>query len=380
MKKFITPLIFILIGLLIATTVYYYYPLRLQSASPTVPAQKQTVVYQDSVITQVIKQSLPSVVTIGINKTVNTGPTYQLNPFNPFSPLVPIPGQNQNIKQNIGSGFIVSADGLIITSKHVVADTQAKYTVLTNDEKTYPVDKIYRDPLNDLAILKINATGLQPLSLGDSSTLQLGQMVIAIGTPLGQFTNTVTSGIVSGLGRGITAGSAFSGSVEQLDNVIQTDAPINPGNSGGPLLNSDGQVIGVNTAIAQGGQDIGFALPVNSVKDLLNAFQQNGGQFQRPYLGVRYKMINQQQAILNQVPQGAYIVEVVSGSPADQAGLQAGDIITHFAGQQVTSGNQQDNQILAKLILQQKIGATVNIVIWRNGQQLTKQATLQATE
>ena len=178
--------------------------------------------------------------------------------------------------QNIGSGFIVSPDGLIITSKHVVSDTGATYKIITNDNKTYNVEKIYRDPSNDVAILKINppsGTKLTPLSLGDSTNLTLGQTVIAIGTSLGEFTNTVTSGIVSGLGRGITAGSPFQGYVEKLDNAIQTDAPINPGNSGGPLLNSSGQVIGINTAIAQNGQNIAFAIPVNVIKTVLTRYK-----------------------------------------------------------------------------------------------------------
>src|SRR3990167_3625192 len=228
--------------------------------------EKQTVVYQESVITKVVEQTLPSVVTVGISKTASSQDLFEIDPFNPFSPLRRVPGQQKKIERNIGSDFIISTDGLIITNKHVVSDTEAVYQILTNDKKKYNVEKIYRDPLNDLAILKINASNFKPLKLGNSSKLKLGQLVIAIGTPLGEFTNTVTSGIISGLGRGITAGSPFEGYVEKLDNVIQTDAAISPGNSGGPLLNSKGEVIGVNAAIAQEGQNIGFAIPVNIVK------------------------------------------------------------------------------------------------------------------
>lgn len=325
--------------------------------------EKQTVVYEESVITKVIEDSIPSVVTVGINTIISQDDSFRINPFNPFSPFERIPGRTQKIEKNIGSGFIISSDGLIITNKHVVSDTDAKYEILTHNNKKYEVIKIYRDPLNDLAILKINATGLKPLPLGDSSKLKLGQLVIAIGTPLGEFTNTVTSGIISGLGRGITAGSPFEGFVEKLDNVIQTDAAINPGNSGGPLLNSKGQVIGINTAIAESGQNIGFALPVNIVKNLIDNFNKNGGSFDRPFLGVRFKMIDKQTAILNDIAEGAYVIEVVADSPAEKAGIQEEDIIIEFDGKKLKGS---DNQELAKIILEKKVGQTVSLKVWRN--------------
>ncbi len=345
-------------------------------SSPGSP-QKVKIVNEESVITDVVQKSLPSVVTIGINTTVQTNDSFQINPFDPFQPFQQVPGQQQQVKQNIGSGFIVSSDGLIITNKHVVSDTTATYQVLTNDNKKYDVQKIYRDPLNDLAILKINppagGAGLKPLPLGDSSHLKLGQTVIAIGTPLGEFTNTVTSGIISGLGRGITAGSPLEGYVEKLDNVIQTDAAISPGNSGGPLLDSAGQVIGINTAIAQGGQNIGFAIPVNVIKNLLATFNKNGGSFVRPYVGVRYKMIDKQTALLNDVVQGAYIVQVIQGSPADKAGLQQDDIITEFGDTKINGG---DEQSLTKLLANKKPGDSVTLKVWRNGSIKIMQLTL----
>ena len=349
--------------------------ISLPSLSSTVsaPTEKQTVVYEESVITKVVKEAIPSVVTVGIKTTTTTGNSFQFDPFNPFSPFQPVPGQTQNIEQNIGSGFIVSADGLIITNKHVVSDTSAGYQVLTNDGKKYTVDKIYRDPLNDLAILKINASGLKPLKLGDSAHLELGQLAIAIGTPLGEFTNTVTKGIISGLGRGVTAGSPYEGYVEKLDNVIQTDAPISPGNSGGPLLNSAGQVIGINTAIASGGQNIGFAIPVNVVKNLINNFNKNGGTFERPYIGIRYKMVDKQTAVLNDMAQGAYVVEVVQGSPADNAGIQNEDVITEFDGKKINGSN---DQILTQLINEKKVGDQVQLKIVRNKEVKTVTVTL----
>lgn len=339
--------------------------------------EKQVVVYEESVITSVVEKTLPSVVTVGVKTIISQNDYIEIDPFNFFSPFRRVPGRQKKIEKNIGSGFIVSKDGLIITNKHVVADTDVDYQVLTYDKKKYNVEKIYRDPLNDLAILKINGSNFKPLELGDSKNLKLGQLVIAIGTPLGEFTNTVTTGIISGLGRGITAGSPFEGFVEKLDNVIQTDAAINPGNSGGPLLNSKGQVIGINTAIASEGQNIGFAIPVNTVKDLLEKFKKNGMSFSRPFLGVRYKIIDKQTAILNDVVEGAYIIEVVKNSPAEKAGLQEEDIIIEFDGKKLKT---DDSQELAKIISDKKPGQTVSLKIWRNKEIKTINVTLEESK
>jgi S1-C subfamily serine protease len=346
--------------------------------SPNNANEKKIVVYEESVITKIVEESIPSVVTIGIKKTISTGDFYTIDPFDFFSPFRRVPGQKKNIEKNIGSGFIITEDGLILTNKHVVADTEATYQVLTYDKKKYDVEKIYRDPLNDLAIIKISAKEkLKPLKLGDSSKIKLGQLVIAIGTPLGEFTNTVTSGIISGLGRGITAGSPLEGYVEKLDNVIQTDAAISPGNSGGPLLNSSGEVIGINTAIAQEGQNIGFAIPVNTAKELIENFEKRGGVFERPFLGIRYKIIDKQTAILNDVVEGAYVIEVIAGSPAEKAGIETEDIIIEFDGKKIKG---DDDQNLAKLILEKMIGETVNLKIWRNGQTITVPVTLRSSD
>ncbi|MFA9288541.1 MAG: S1C family serine protease [Weeksellaceae bacterium] len=340
---------------------------------PTLRDTPKQIVYEESVVTEVIEESLPSVVTIGISKTT-AGSTFEINPFDPFDSFNRTPEGERTIEQNIGSGFIISADGLIITNKHVVSDTDATYQVLDNDQKKYNVEQIYRDPLNDLAILKINANNLKPLKLGDSSKLQLGQMAIAIGTPLGEFQNTVTTGIVSGIARGITAGSPFEGFVEKLDNVIQTDAAISPGNSGGPLLNSSGEAIGVNTAIASEGQNIGFAIPINVVKTLIQTFESNGGTFERPYIGVRYQMLDQRTAVLNDLVQGAYVESVVEDSPAAKAGIQADDIITEFDGKKIEG---DDAESLTKLILDKNIGDRVGIKYWRNGEIQTAVLTLE---
>ncbi len=348
--------------------------------TPNQTIEKQIVVYEESVITKVVEEALPSVVTVGISTTTSTGDVFQINPFNPFLPFERIPGKTQKVEKNIGSGFIISADGLIITNKHVVSNTQASYQVLTNDKKKYNVEKIYRDPLNDLSILKISLTSpnsLKPLKLGDSSKLKLGQLVIAIGTPLGEFTNTVTSGIISGLGRGITAGSPFEGYVEKLDNVIQTDAAISLGNSGGPLLNSKGEVIGVNAAIAQEGQNIGFAIPVNVVKNLIDNFKKQGSSFERPYIGVRYKLIDKQTAVLNELVEGAYVVQVIPGSPAEKAGIQEEDIIIEFDGKKIGGS---DEQALGKLIAEKKPGERITLKIWRNKEIKNISVTLESAK
>jgi serine protease Do len=246
----------------------------------------------------------------------------------------------------------------------VVDDREADYQVFTNDGQEYDVVEIDRDPLNDLAILKIEAENLQPLPLGNSDELKVGQFVIAIGTALGEFRQTVTTGVVSGLGRGIIAGNLYGAVTEELDNVIQTDAAINPGNSGGPLLNSAGQVIGVNVAVAQGSENVGFALPINLVVDALEAFNQRGGFGQRAFLGVRYGMLTQEGAALNDLPQGAYLQEVVPGSPAGQAGLLPGDIIVSFDGHDLKDAARG----LAEVLTTKKVGDEVGLEVWRDGE------------
>jgi serine protease Do len=341
--------------------------------------QKVKIVSEESVIIDVVKNVGPSVVTIAIQ--ANQQPQISNDFFQFFGQQQP--SNDTNKPQNIGSGFIVSKDGFIVTNKHVVSDTSGSYYVTTVGKKEYKVQKIYRDPLNDIAILKIdpsvNSEQLKPVELGDSAHLQVGQMVIAIGTALGEFNNTVTTGVISGLGRGITAGSVFEGYAEQLDNVIQTDAAINPGNSGGPLLNSGGQVIGVNTAVSQSGQNIGFALPINVIKDSLKNFNQTG-QFNRPFLGVSYLMITREQALNMEVPEGAYIRKLVAGSAAEKADLQNGDIITKADGQKLQANKLELTQVIAK----KKVGDKMVLTIWRedaqgsNGTTFDKSVTLEA--
>ncbi len=347
-----------------------------KQAANTEQALQQKVLTEESVVIDVAKNVSPAVVTVSMTQQPqqNLAPFF-LDPFGVFS----VPGGQQGSQNttpqtvDIGSGFIVAADGLIVTNKHVVATgSPSQYKVVTKDNKTYTVQQIWRDPVNDLAILKIDASNLPVVAMGDSNNLQVGQFVIAIGTALGEFRDTVTTGVVSGLGRGITAGDAMGGMSEQLSNVIQTDAAINPGNSGGPLLNSVGQVVGVNVAVSQAGQNIGFALPINVVKDTLNTFNTTG-KFDRAFLGVQYKSISKDVALLNSVPAGAYIVSVVPGSSAADAGVQQGDIVTTFDGKNVADSTGG----LAQLLLTKKIGDKVAVTVYRNGKTVNLTVTLK---
>ncbi|HEX9503273.1 MAG TPA: trypsin-like peptidase domain-containing protein [Patescibacteria group bacterium] len=351
---------------------------------------KTVVVNENSAVIDVVKKASPAVVSIIISKDLSKIPGYSSSSspfdFGPFSldPFVKN-RNNQPGTPNIqevggGSGFIITADGLIVTNKHVVADANATYTVLMNDGKKYDAQVLARDPVNDLALVKIKATNLPTIALGDSTNLQIGQKVIAIGNSLGQYQNTVTTGVVSGIGRSITAGGT-TGS-EQLDGVIQTDAAINPGNSGGPLLDIGGSVIGINTAIDSGGQLVGFAIPVNDIKKDVEVFQKTG-TITKPFLGVRYVLINQSIKDENKlsVDYGALIVSggtpsspaVLPGSAADKAGLRENDIILEINGTKIDQQNS-----LARLLKKFSPGDQIKMkVLSRN---VTKDITVTLGE
>lgn len=312
--------------------------------------------------------SSQSVVTISVNKTQTQVKGFYLDPLGQFA-VPQQSGSSETVKQDIGTGFVVDKAGLIVTNNHVVGDVTAVYKVITRENKEYQVKKIYRDALNDLAILKVDAT-LIPLHLGDSEKLKVGQSVIAIGTALGKYRHTVTTGVISGLGRGLYAsGGGFS---ERLDNVIQTDAAINPGNSGGPLINLNGEVIGVNVATSSQGQNIGFAIPIHVVKESLETFQKTG-QFDRPSMGVRYQLLPAEVALLNDIPQGAYIREVIPGSPAERAGLLPKDIIVKLNGKPVLD----ETSSIARVIQFKKIGDTLAVEYWRSGEVKTVELILE---
>lgn len=331
------------------------------------------IVQEESTVIDVVKRVSPSVVTIAVKESTTID-----EENDPFSFFFGEQTETQDLTPDedyIGTGFVVKENGIIVTNKHVVSDPEESYIVVDEKGNKYDIENIYQDPLNDIAILAINnppSGGLPVITLGDSDNLQVGQFVIAIGTALGEFRNTVTTGVVSGLGRGITAGSPFQGFVERLDNVIQTDAAINPGNSGGPLLNSSGHVIGVNTAVSSQGENIGFAIPIDIVKDSLNNFTSTG-EFERPFLGVSYNLISQRAALLNEMPQGALVQQVVEGSAAEEVGIREGDIITEIDGQKI---NDTDKSI-AVVISKKKIGDTIKLKVYRDGETIDLSATLK---
>lgn len=322
--------------------------------------RKQVLVEQSSAVTEVVKKVSPSVVSITSESTAQ-------NFF----------GQSQSV-EGAGSGVIVSDDGLILTNKHVVSETNASYTVFTSDGKQYKAAVVARDPINDIAFIRISAKGVKAADLGDSSQLAVGQAVVAIGNALGQFQNTATQGIISGLGRPIVAGGG--GTAESLQNLIQTDAAINPGNSGGPLVDLEGRVIGINTAVSGEGQNIGFAIPINDAKPLIDSVKKEG-KIVRPYLGVRYIPITKEIAEANKLPtnQGAYISgsasspAIVAGSPAEKAGLKQGDIIVKIGNDEVSEKNA-----LTTLIARHKVGEKVQLTIIRDGKSQTVDVTLEA--
>ena len=234
-----------------------------------------------------------------------------------------------------GSGFIVDPHGLVMTNKHVVNEPDAEYTVILNDGRTLPAEILSRDPINDIAILKIPADRLPCLPLGDASKLQLGQALIAIGNALGIFRNTVSVGIVSGLSRAISAQADPGAAPQEMRGLIQTDAAINPGNSGGPIVDRNGRVVGVNAAIVSGAQAIGFAIPVNAARRDLDDLRRYG-RIRRPLLGVRYIMIDDDLKTKMKLPvdYGALVLResphdaaLVPGSPAERAGIREMDII-----------------------------------------------------
>lgn len=282
-------------------------------------------------------------------------------------------------QEGAGTGIIVSADGYVMTNNHVIQNANDVVVVDSAGVQYDNVTVVGRDPLNDVAFLKIksNAT-FKPATLGNSSTIRIGQQVVAIGNALGQYSNTVTSGIISGVGRPITA-DAGNGQTESLSDLIQTDASINPGNSGGPLLNMAGQVIGINTAIAADANGIGFSIPINSTKGILAGVLANG-KVSRAYMGVTYLSVTP--AVAKEykltVNDGAYVFAssgsaVAAGSPAAKAGIKDGDVITKINDDVV--GKQGS---LSSIIGQYKPGDTVTVTFIRDGKEQTTQMTFSA--
>ena len=279
--------------------------------------------------------------------------------------------------ESAGTGFIFTNDGYILTNKHVASDTNATYTVFTADGQKHDGKIVAQDPLNDLAIMKIDGKGLPVVNFGDSNQLQVGQWVIAIGNALGQLQNTVTVGVISARERQLTAGDLSGGNTEQLENLLQTDAAINAGNSGGPLVNLSGQVIGMNTAVASNAQSIGFAIPINVATSAISSFEKNG-KIVRPLMGVRYVSVdaNLQQSQKLPTDYGALIASggITSGGPADKGGLQAGDIITAVNGDRIDSSNPLGSKIQSF-----NPGDKIQITYLRNGKEQKTNVTLSST-
>jgi serine protease Do len=347
----------------------------------------RSLLSEESLIIDIVERVNPAVVSIVVTKDVPIIEQYYEEfdpfedeffggPFGGFGFRVPRYREKGTEEREVGggSGFFVSADGLVVTNKHVVDDEDASYTVLSNAGEKFHADILAKDPFFDIAVLKIKDAGTVPyISFGDSDALKQGQSVIAIGNALGEFRNSVSVGVISGLSRSIVAGSFGGGGSELLEEVIQTDAAINPGNSGGPLLDLRGNVIGVNVAMASGSENIGFALPANLIKGSINSVKRYG-EIVRPYIGVRYMMINEQVKEKNNlsVGYGALIVRgesaeelaVIPGSPADKAGLVENDIILEIDGQKL-----EDSVTLASVIRKKSVGDSMTLKILSKGKE-----------
>ncbi len=352
-------------------------------SSPNAPAGNA----EDQTVTSV-QTALPAVVSILISKDVNTanqtGPdVFNFGPFGFSLPQEQLPSPTPKTKQRqqvgAGTGFIVTADGMIATNRHVVVDESAQYLVVLNDGRKFDAKVLGRDPVLDVAIIKIEATNLPVVQLGDSDKLKVGQSVIAIGNTLAEYRNTVTRGIISGIGRRVDAGGVGIGT-EVIEGAIQTDAAINPGNSGGPLIDLAGRVIGINTAINNQGQSIGFAIPINEAKRVIESVKLHG-KIVRPWLGVRYVLLNEQIAEENQLPvkAGALVVRgqkqtdlaVIPGGPADKAGIRENDIIISADGVAIDAEHP-----LGLLVGKKNPDDTVSLLVRRGNVEKTVGVTL----
>jgi len=391
-------------GIVGGFSVYFYWQQHFAELTGQSTIQKVDTAVKNNYIPQTteeekviaaVKESSQAVVSIVITKDVPIFEKYYINPFEgefwggDF--LIPQYREKGSEKQKVGggTGFIISKDGMIVTNKHVLLEEDADYTVFLNNGDSYPVEILAKDPFYDIAVIKIktdNQVEFPTVKLGDSSKLQLGQTVIAIGYALGEFENTVSTGVVSGLGRSITAVAQGTSFAESLEGIIQTDAAINPGNSGGPLLNLAGEVIGINVARSETAENIGFSLPINMAKRDIEQVKAEG-RIVYPYLGIYYTMITDELVQANDLPidHGAWIghaadgsktkTAVIPGTAADKAGLEREDIILEFDGEKLDSKNT-----LAKLILGKKPGDVVLLKILRDNKEITKQVTLGERE
>lgn len=351
----------------------------------------ESILRQDELVVAVVEQASPAVVSVVATKDVPVVERFFVDPFadDPFFKQFfggdsgfRIPQFRQKGTQtqevSIGSGFIASSDGLIITNKHVVSDATADYTIFLNDGSKKLAKVLARDPRQDLAVLKVEGTDFPFIKFGDSSKIKIGQSVVAIGNALGEFRNTVSVGVISGLQRSITASGAVTGP-EMLQELIQTDAAINPGNSGGPLLNLRGEVIAINVAIAQGAENIGFSIPANKAARALDSVKKFG-KIVTPFLGVRYVAITKDLAEAQKLARdyGALLKSsdgepaVSAGSPAEKSGLKEGDVILELNGTRV----DQDHS-LSSLIQNHNVGDTITLKVFRGGKEIEVKVILE---
>ncbi len=334
----------------------------------------ESVFEHEKAVINVVEQSSPAVVSVVASKDV----PYIISPFGDF--FAPREERYRTERRDIaeGTGFLVASNGLILTNKHVVKDEEADYTVFFSDGKEFDARVLVRDPVQDLAVLQIEGEDFPTLPLGDSDSIRPGQTAIAIGNALGEFQDTVSVGVISGLGRRVSATDGRM--VEILEDVIQTDAAINRGNSGGPLLNLKGEVIGVNTAMAAYAQNIGFAIPVNRTQRAIEAAK-TGKEVAYPFLGVHYVLVDQRLKERENLPvdYGALLVSGDRGEPAvfpdsaaDRAGLREGDIILQFDEQKISRDNS-----LARVIIDYYPEDEVELKIMRDNREITAKAVLK---
>lgn len=337
-------------------------------------ARQQYISSESELIASLVDKVGPSVVSINVESEVTTQDIFGF--------------ARQLRQESAGTGFIISSSGVIVTNRHVIPEGTTSVSVTLSDGTEYEnVIVIGRTSSNtpiDVAFLKIRDTGGRELTvanLGDSSKIKVGERVIAIGNALGQFQNTVTSGIISGYGRDVTAGSSSGEDAGSLIDLFQTDAAINQGNSGGPLVNMSGEVIGINTAVASDAQNIGFAIPVNDIKGLVSGVLATGKLLQ-PYLGVRYVSLTDDLAAQYKlgIKRGAYVIPssggsdtVLPGSPAAKAGIREGDVITKVGGITI-----DDKTNLTNVLFRYKVGDKVSLSIVREGKAVSIKVILEA--
>lgn len=331
-----------------------------------------------SPIVEIAKKVCPAVISVVASKDLPKAENFYSFPYGGKEFILPKLEKGQKGKMEKtqiggGSGFIVSENGYVFTSNHVVSDTSADYTVVLDPKHKYPVKILSRNPINDTAVLKIDGERFPYLEMSDSSKIELGEDVVAVGNALGEFSDTLSAGIVSGLSRFITAFGGIDHQMQNLRGLIQTDAAINPGNSGGPLVNMEGKVIGINTAMIAGAQNIGFAIPINYAKKDLEEIKKYG-KIIVPFLGVKYVLLSKDMAESNKLPvyNGALVVRetlgespVVKGSAADKAGVKEWDIIIECNAEKITMKNPLAN-ILAKC----KIGQETEMIVLRDNKEL----------